>query len=217
VVDLPGGAALAAGAPRTSTKLSFDPADLLLLFTDGLLEGAGRTVEAGMTKVREQVAARPELDPRRLCALLLDHSAGGSDDIALLAVGRVDGERRTSVHALPAESTAPGLARRWSRATLGGWGLSDDQIEVAVLCLNELVTNALLHARSSSRLELDLDDARLLVLVSDDGQATSLSAQLSQTDAVRGRGLALVEQLSDAWGTERDSKGMTVWFELARE
>ena len=44
----------------------------------------------------------------------------------------------------------------------------------------------------------------------------ALTASLSHTDAVRGRGLALVEQLSAAWGTERDSKGMTVWFEIAR-
>jgi anti-sigma regulatory factor (Ser/Thr protein kinase) len=132
-------------------------------------------------------------------------------------VARVGGPRRTSARTLPAESTAPRLARRWARHMLSSWGLDDEQVEIAVLCLNELVTNALLHARSASRLEIDLDDTRLLVLVSDEGQASTLSAQLSQTDAVRGRGLALVEQLSEAWGTERDSSGTTVWFELGRD
>ncbi len=211
------GPPLGVSAPRAASEVPFGAGDLLLLYTDGLISGAGVGASAGTDRVRALVAEQPDLDPRRLCAVLLDRFGNGTDDVALLAVARVDGPRRTSARALPAESTAPGLARRWARHMLAGWGLDEEQIEIAVLCLNELVTNALLHARSASRLEVDLDDTRLLVLVSDEGQASSLSAQLSQTDAARGRGLALVEQLSEAWGTERDSSGTTVWFQLGRD
>lgn len=211
------GPPLGKSAPRSATEVGFDAGDLLLLFTDGLLDGAGASPAASADRVRALVAERAELDPRRLCALLLDRFGSGSDDVALLAVARANGPRRTSTRTLPAESTAPGLARRWARHMLTIWGLDEEQVEIAVLCLNELVTNALLHARSASRLEIDLTDTRLLVLVSDEGQASTLSAQLSQTDAVRGRGLALVEQLSEAWGSERDGSGTTVWFELGRD
>ena len=211
------GPPLGVSAPRAAIEVEFGAGDLLLLFTDGLVDGAGATASPGADRVRALVAERPDLDPRRLCALLVDRFGSGKDDVALLAVARVDGPRRTSARTLPAESTAPALARRWARHMLSSWGLDDEEVEVAVLCLNELVTNALLHARTSSRLEIDLDESRLLVLVSDEGQAAPLSAQLSQTDAVRGRGLALVEQLSEAWGTERDGNGTTVWFELGRD
>jgi anti-sigma regulatory factor (Ser/Thr protein kinase) len=94
--------------------------------------------------------------------------------------------------------------------------MDEDDVDVAVLCLDELVTNVVLHARTPSRLELDLDENRLLVLVADEGQAPTLAALPSRNDSARGRGLALVEQLSAAWGTERDSRGTTVWFELVR-
>jgi anti-sigma regulatory factor (Ser/Thr protein kinase) len=188
-----------------------------LLVNDGLLEDpAGGP--GSLEPLRAVLSEHADLDPRQLCARLLELFETGQDDATLLAVARVDGERRTTAQSLPAESTSPGLARRWARTLLTSWGVDDDLVEVAVLCLNELVTNVLLHARTSARVELDLDENRLLVLVSDEGQPTAptLQAQATQTDAVRGRGLALVEQLSAAWGTEWDRKGLTVWFELAR-
>jgi anti-sigma regulatory factor (Ser/Thr protein kinase) len=216
-LDVSVGPPLGRSGDRRSERRSFARGDLLLMFTGGLLTAAGRTREQGQQELCTFVAERLDADPRRLGALLLDRFGPTStDDIALLAAHRVEGARRSSVRELPGESDAPRTARRWARMLLDSWGVSEEQIDVAVLCLNELVTNALLHARSGSRVELDLDDSRLLVLVSDSGQASSLSAQVSQTDAVRGRGLALVEQLSDAWGTERDSRRTTVWFELTR-
>lgn len=217
VVDLPVGRPLGVASPRAATTRRFEPGDLLLLVTDGLLAHAEPTPEA-LEPVRRALAERPDLDPRRLCAHLLDRFQVRHDDATLLAVARVEGQRRTTARTLPAESTAPAQARRWARGLFESWGLDDDRIEVAVLCLNELVTNVLLHARTPARVEIDLDENRLLVLVSDENQsaAAGLSASLSHTEAVRGRGLALVEQLSAAWGTERDSKGLTVWFEIAR-
>jgi anti-sigma regulatory factor (Ser/Thr protein kinase) len=219
VVELPPGPPLGRNARRTGVVLPLERGDVLLLYTDGLVSGAASddsSAEEGLEQIRSLLGERAGLDPRRLCAQLLDRFGGGPDDIALLAISRVDGTRRTSVRSLPAESTSPGTARRWARSVLDSWELGDEAAETAVLCLNELVTNAVLHARSRSRVELDLDRLRLLVLVSDDGQTSTLSAQRTRADAVRGRGLALVEELSDAWGTERDSNGTTVWFELGR-
>lgn len=217
VVDLPVGPPLGVGSPRAATRRAFDPGDLLLFVTDGLLPVLEPTA-ADLEPVRRALAERPELDPRGLCVHLLERFADRQDDVTLLAVARSEGERSTAARTLPPESTTPGQARRWARTLLAEWGLDEERIELAVLCLNELVTNVLLHARTAVRVDLDLDRTRLLVLVGDEGQSVAgLRAGSSGTDAVRGRGLGLVEQLSAAWGTERDNKGLTVWFEVARE
>lgn len=89
-----------------------------------------------------------------------------------------------------------------------------DCAEVARLLVNELVTNALLHARSpmeitvrveADAVRVDVQDGadRLPVLLADPG------------DAIAGRGLHIVEELAARWGAERlPSGGKTVWFEL---
>ncbi|MDQ1666187.1 MAG: hypothetical protein QOH75_2218, partial [Actinomycetota bacterium] len=155
-------------------------------------------------------------DARRICSLVLDRFGAGTDDVAVVALTMDDGQRQTATLTLPAESTAPGTARGWAAATLARWGIGPDDLDVPLLGLNELVTNALLHARTGTRVELDLDDHRLLVLVSDGGISPELHVQDNDPTAVRGRGLALVEALTDAWGSERSSRGTTVWFEIAR-
>ena len=100
---------------------------------------------------------------------------------------------------------------------LARWDVDDDLRQRALLGVNELVTNALLHARSPAHVELDLDERRLLVLVTDQGLGTAVAVQDNDPAAVRGRGLALVEAIADAWGNERTSRGTTVWFELSLE
>jgi anti-sigma regulatory factor (Ser/Thr protein kinase) len=128
---------------------------------------------------------------------------------------RDEGLRRTAALDVPAESSAPATARSWLRTMLGRWGVDNDLRQRALLGVNELVTNALLHARSPAHVELDLDERRLLVLVTDRGLGSSVAVQDTDPSAVRGRGLALVEAVADAWGNERTSRGTTVWFELS--
>jgi anti-sigma regulatory factor (Ser/Thr protein kinase) len=65
--------------------------------------------------------------------------------------------------------------------------------------------------------EIDLNAERLLVSVADTG--TRGSVIRSRTDGMgtlssRGRGLGLIEELSDSWGTDPSVRGSTVWFEL---
>ncbi|MGZ4609939.1 MAG: SpoIIE family protein phosphatase [Actinomycetes bacterium] len=216
-VDVVPAPPLGLSAPRESTTVSLFPGDLLLLFTDGLVEVAGEDIGVGLERLRDVLRQTSETnDVRRICSLVLDRFGTGSDDIAVVALTLDQGDRRTATLALGAESTAPGAARSWAAATLAAWGLPADAIEVALLATNELVTNALLHARTGSRVELDLDEQRLLVLVSDTGMASEVQVQGHNPTAVRGRGLVLVEALTDAWGSEISSRGTTVWFEIAR-
>ena len=78
--------------------------------------------------------------------------------------------------------------------------------EIAVLLVSELVANAVLHAGTPCvvRVEVRDEDPRLPT-VKDYGP-----------DAVTGRGLHIIEWLSDRWGVDGDERGKTVWFELDR-
>ena len=112
---------------------------------------------------------------------------------------------------------AVGTARRFVRRQLAEWDVDDDTSDTAVLCLSELVTNAVIHAGASSELLLTLDDGMLTVAVRDHGGATTTAAEVVGDDdpmRVFGRGLVLVEALSDSWGSERDAVGTTSWFVL---
>ncbi|HEU4675548.1 MAG TPA: SpoIIE family protein phosphatase [Motilibacteraceae bacterium] len=216
-VVVPAGPPLGLAGERGLAHVRLGEGDVLLLFTDGLVEVGGQDLGVGLDELRRLAVEHGSVtDPRRLCSLLLDHLGTGDDDIALMAVAMDAGERRTASLAVPAEASAPGEARRWATRTLGDWGLDEDSLQIALLALNELTTNALLHARSGSRVELDLDDARLLVLVTDAGLTTALAPQSAEPNELRGRGLALVEAITTAWGSERTSRGTTVWFEVAR-
>lgn len=83
-----------------------------------------------------------------------------------------------------------------------------------MLLTSELVTNALLHARSAAELAVRLVDGRLRVAVSD-ATATVPVRKRYGKDAATGRGLLLIETMSSAWGTEPVDGGKVVWFELS--
>jgi anti-sigma regulatory factor (Ser/Thr protein kinase) len=101
-----------------------------------------------------------------------------------------------------ARNFVTGLLRRWRR---------EDLAEVAVLLTSEVVTNAVLHARTDLVLTVRMDGSRLRVSVRDD----EVSPPRPRTpDAEGGRGLALVESLARSWGTSPHGRGKAVWFEL---
>ncbi len=125
-------------------------------------------------------------------------------------------ERSTT---LDAEPGSVRVARRFVVEALVASGHSDD-VDTAELLVSELVTNAVLHARSRADLRVRIEGGRLRVEVRDTSillPTTRIHHQESQT----GRGLELVELLSDRWGAELDDgsepqprSGKAVWFEL---
>jgi len=87
-------------------------------------------------------------------------------------------------------------------------------IGAAILCTSELTTNALLHAGTPARVHIDLNAERLLVSVADEGTRGTVIRAHADTMSSRGRGLGLIEELSDSWGTDPTVRGTTVWFEM---
>src|SRR5690348_5410779 len=115
----------------------------------------------------------------------------------------------------PADRTAPSQARRFVADTLHSWSVPNDVVDDAVLLVSELVTNALLHARSAPVVELEYDADHLRCVVVDSSPVPPRRRRYAE-DAVTGRGIALVETLASRWGVDANGEsGKRVWFELA--
>jgi anti-sigma regulatory factor (Ser/Thr protein kinase) len=104
------------------------------------------------------------------------------------------------------------LARAFVRRTLGSWKMASLTADVELLA-SELVTNAVLHARTALRLTLRHDETGLTVSVLDGNMRLPAVAGIPE-QATSGRGLVLVERLADAWGVEQNEDGKTVWARI---
>ncbi|ABW14673.1 protein serine phosphatase with GAF(s) sensor(s) [Parafrankia sp. EAN1pec] len=149
------------------------------------------------------------------CLLAADLPPRTDDDIALLALVTRQLRPPLLQLALPAVAASAGQARTAVRRSLldAGIGSLDD----AILLVSEVVTNAVLHARSDLVLRATLEPGRLRVSVEDrEGTALPRPGGNSPDDpeAEHGWGLLLVEALAQAWGVETTPDGKRVWFEM---
>ena len=94
------------------------------------------------------------------------------------------------------------------------WGIGSGPQFAVVTGLSELVTNAVLHAGTDAYVTLELDGPRLTVTVSDTGSRGSPQVVDVTSAGTRGRGLTLVQSVSDAFGSYPSPTGSTVWFEV---
>jgi anti-sigma regulatory factor (Ser/Thr protein kinase) len=117
---------------------------------------------------------------------------------------------RITLSPTPLSATA---ARRFIEARAGAWSLPDPVGEQLVLIGSELVTNALLHARTTLTLTLELGRDRVRVSVEDASQAPA-TLRRYRSDSLTGRGLGVVASLSHRWGINAEPDGKTVWAEL---
>jgi CheY-like chemotaxis protein len=122
----------------------------------------------------------------------------------------------TSVFQLPLAATAASVreARDTVRRLISTWGMAAIG-ETAELCTSELATNAVIHARSPVLLVVSRQPDGVRVEVEDESPG-HLAAGTLDGDGESGRGLAIVDALSDFWGVEQNKVGKSVWFELRR-
>ncbi|WP_438489295.1 SpoIIE family protein phosphatase [Streptomyces sp. S186] len=214
--DLPAGPPLGLGGlPFESWETELPAGSLLALFTDGLLRGREGDVDAGLAILAEVLRAdgRPleELCDRALAELL----PGGTtaDDAALLLVRtRELDARQVAAWELPAEPAAVATARELATGQLARWGLAELSY-ASELTVSELVTNAVRHASGPVHLRL-LRDLALVTEVSDTAH-TSPHLRYAASDDEGGRGLFIVAQLVQRWGTRYTRTGKTIWTEQA--
>ncbi|MFJ8658698.1 ATP-binding protein [Streptomyces sp. NPDC093795] len=119
---------------------------------------------------------------------------------------------------LPREARSAGVARRLVRTALRIWGL-DSLSEDATLVITELVSNAVDHSRLPSiRVIVSRPSPNgIRVGVVDRSRTLPTLRADSHGDQLRGRGLVLVDTLTEEWGTELYRWGKQVWAELKEE
>ena len=113
-------------------------------------------------------------------------------------------------------ASAVAAARRYVRRALAELGASALE-ESAELGVSEVVTNALLHARTACTVTVRaMPSGRVRIEVSDTS-VVPVQQRRFGVSATTGRGLRLVESVSSAWGVdphpEGSGPGKTVWFE----
>ncbi len=221
VLDRDTGPALGLGAgPWTEATLELPAGTALLLYSDGLVETHELDLFAGIDRLVariEQLPARRR-NARELCTrigALMEHR-DADDDVTVLALAATSRDESLAVSIdLPGDATASGRARRFLRSTLERWGVDEDARETAVLCVSELVTNAVIHSGTSPRVAVRHDAGLLTVLVHDRGARGAVRQDEDHDPlSISGRGLNLVEALTAAWSAEHGAEGTTVWFEL---
>jgi anti-sigma regulatory factor (Ser/Thr protein kinase) len=135
--------------------------------------------------------------------------------LASLSTDPVPAGALVADHDVGSAPSAVGEARRFLRETLRDWGIDDDTIDSAVLCLSELVTNALIHTHAGCAVRVLLDRGVLTTTVRDNGAPDAGPTEpLEDPLRVHGRGLAVVDALATRWGSDLDTVGTTVWFVL---
>ena len=128
--------------------------------------------------------------------------------------------RDVRVHECDVDSDAGAVptGRHFTAAALDGL-LAREVVDAAELVVTELLTNALLHGAAPVRLRVcgREDGTRARVEVHDASRALPVRPMAS-TDSMTGRGLALVDALSDGWGVLPNPDGSkAVWAELTPE
>jgi anti-sigma regulatory factor (Ser/Thr protein kinase) len=217
LVDVEPGPPLGTPGDRPVVQTVLYEGDALVGYTRGLLERHEQGVTNGQARLLQTLGTMSSTAPRSISQHVVDSLIGDrglEHDCALLVV-----VRDSEVHALasvlvPPHPIAVRGARNWVRAQLESWGVDERVTAPAVMCVSELVTNVVQHAGTSARLTLELAD-RLLVTVEDTGRWSTPRTGGEDLTASQGRGLALVEAVSDAMGHARGVNGSTVWFELA--
>jgi len=112
----------------------------------------------------------------------------------------------------PAIPQSVHAARRFATDTLSGSPASI--VEAVELMVSELATNCIRHERTSFHITILGSTQEVRVEVTDSGSGTP-TMRSPGPDEPSGRGLQIVDMLSDSWGVEPEHPaGKTVWFTM---
>ncbi len=181
-------------------RAELQPGSTLVLYTDGLVEERGVSIDAGLEALRE--AAKDPGDPEELCdrlvqAMLAVHPA--NDDIAVLALRALPSSPGPFDLELDSVPTVLASVRRELGSWMGSLGAGREDIEAVQIACHEACANAVEHARGSKRssfsVRAGVENGELVVTVRDAG------SWVERPDGAlphRGRGVTLMNALMDS-------------------
>ncbi|WP_367325487.1 SpoIIE family protein phosphatase [Streptomyces sp. HUAS ZL42] len=200
------------GLPFEATELELPEGAVVALYTDGLIEDRDRDVDRATAELcRALIAPAESLD--QLCDTVLKAvlPEEPSDDVALLlARTRALGADQVATWDVPPDPAHVAVTRQAATGQLTAWGL-DEAAFVTELVVSELVTNAIRYGEPPIQLRLIRD--RSLICEVSDGSSTSPHLRRAHAYDEGGRGLLLVAQLTQRWGSRQTGRGKTIWAE----
>ncbi|MGI5144701.1 MULTISPECIES: PP2C family protein-serine/threonine phosphatase [unclassified Streptomyces] len=209
--DIPAGPPLGIGEQRyTTAELQLTEGDILMLYTDGLIETHDQDIDVGMDRLATALG-RGGHSLNQLCDSILTDLCphGGEDDITLLAVAiRGLPHHRTASWDLSCGSTEPCRARHLIRGQLEQWNLPL-LADTAEPLVEELLSAATCDDGCPLGVRLHRTDV-LLVEVLDTCRTMSAAPQGECDD----RELRIVGEQAQHWGVRDHADGRTVWFEI---
>jgi anti-sigma regulatory factor (Ser/Thr protein kinase) len=195
-------------------ELDLDPGAAIVLYTDGLVERAGESLDDGLERlvatVRQDYDQLEHLGDALVDALLPE---GTGDDDAALLVARAQPLEDTLVARFPAEIESIPVMRRLLTRWLDEAGATRADTDDLALASAEAAANAIEHAYGLAPGVVELrawtaDDGRAKVAIRDFGNWRA------PRGTHRGRGLPLMEGLADDVDVVRSDEGTTI--ELSR-
>ncbi|MEU1404857.1 SpoIIE family protein phosphatase [Streptomyces sp. NPDC005728] len=200
------------GLPFETAQFELPEGSFLTFYTDGLIESRTRDVDTARALLCDVLALAPQ-SPDEICDRLLAALLPGrpSDDVALLvARTRALDPGHVATLDLPSDPAAVSGARGYASDTLAAWGLEELAFTTEIV-VSELVTNAIRYGKSPIQLRMILQSNLTCEVF--DASSTAPHLRRARVFDEGGRGLLLVAQLTERWGTRHSREGKVIWAE----
>ncbi|MFF3518249.1 SpoIIE family protein phosphatase [Streptomyces sp. NPDC002573] len=214
-LDIPTGPPLGVGGlPFETAEVQLPEGSLLALYTDGLIEPPGIGMDEGLERLKKALSEpMPSLEDmcEHVLTTLVDDRP--RDDTALLIARTLElDSRHTAAWDLSDGLAEVARARDLASIKLAEWDLQELTFTTELI-VSELVTNAIRYSGGPVQLRLIRHDT--LICEVSDGHNTAPHLRQARTFDEGGRGLFIVAQLAEHWGSQQRPDGKTIWAELA--
>jgi anti-sigma regulatory factor (Ser/Thr protein kinase)/putative methionine-R-sulfoxide reductase with GAF domain len=186
-----------------------DPEETVLLYTDGLIERRGESLEVGLDRL--QAAAQGDATPEVLCDRVLHELIGATsaaDDVALVALRRLAAPLILRLR-LPAQTDTLVEVRHRLRTWLHARGADEAAMAAIILAAGEAAANAVEHAYPPAAAHYDVqaeaEGDTVVITVTDQGRWRA-----PQPDTDRGRGLTIMRATMDDVAVTRGPDGTRI-------
>ncbi|NRQ49509.1 SpoIIE family protein phosphatase [Aeromicrobium stalagmiti] len=210
-----GGPPLGAGYGDEPTReVPLEAGATIVFYTDGLVEHRGQDIDEGILALERQVDARVGAALTGMPEAIVDALLpGGPDDDVAMLIARVSVAVDVAELAMHRDTGRATIAeaRQFVVDHLDRWQVPAVVTRDLALITSELVTNALVHGGPPVELRVRRTGSHVVVEVQDDAPQVLPQPRLPAVEDEHGRGLHIIEVLSDEWGTRSTDRGKCVW------